>query len=33
VLLISEFEFDPLLDTHDVGVGPGRVTYGCGWYA
>ncbi|CAG9165523.1 adenine nucleotide alpha hydrolase family protein [Cupriavidus pinatubonensis] len=32
-LLISEFELDRLLETHDAGVAPGQVVYGYRWYA
>ncbi|QYY34137.1 MULTISPECIES: hypothetical protein [Cupriavidus] len=32
-LLISEFELDRLLETHDAGVAPGQVTAGYRWYA
>ncbi|SPS02723.1 phosphoadenosine phosphosulfate sulfotransferase [Cupriavidus taiwanensis] len=31
--LISEFELDRLLETHDAGVAPGQVTAGYRWYA
>ncbi|MFC4518495.1 phosphoadenosine phosphosulfate sulfotransferase [Cupriavidus pinatubonensis] len=32
-LLISEFELDRLLETHDAGVARGQVTAGYRWYA